>query len=219
MGTTATTHSRTDDQRPCRLRAHQAWRPTPPKDGWIVVPDEQAASVGSLLARFHDAARTYSIPAEAQWRRGLTPGLGHTVVCHNDPVVGYVVFRGGQAVALIDFDFAGPNDPIRDLAIAAQHWVPLGDPIDVIAPSPEEWSPSERLRAICRAYGLPSARRRLLLDLVDNYLERGREGVLSRVRAGDERFVAYWEAGLGDRLVRALVWLRRERDSLMRGVT
>ena len=191
--------------------------PEPPADGWVVVPDEQARSVGALLARFHRAARTFSIPAGAHWKGGFTPGLRHTVVCHNDPVVGNVVFRDGYAVALIDFDFAGPNDPLRDLAIAVQHWVPLGDPSDLLGASGS--SPFERLDATCRAYGLPATRRGRLLDLVDSYLERGRDGVSARVRAGDGRFVAYWAAGLGDRLTRALVWLRRERASLMRGVT
>jgi thiamine kinase-like enzyme len=50
-----------------------------------------------------------------QWR------LSPSIVCHNDPVVGNIVPRGKVAVALIDSDFAGPNDPLRDLAIAAQH--------------------------------------------------------------------------------------------------
>jgi hypothetical protein len=54
------------------------------------------------------------------------------------------------------------------------------------------------------------------LDLVDDYLERGRHGVLPRVEAGQERFVAYWDAGLGDRLERALQWFRAERDPLER---
>jgi hypothetical protein len=47
--------------------------PEPPADGWIVVPDEQAASVGSLLARFHGAARTFPVPKGANWQ---PPGGG-----------------------------------------------------------------------------------------------------------------------------------------------
>jgi len=84
--------------------------PEPPSDGWIVVSTARAVSVGLLLARFHHAARTFTIPKDAKWRGGFTPGVEHTVVCHNDPVIGNVVFRGDEAVALIDFDFAGPND-------------------------------------------------------------------------------------------------------------
>jgi thiamine kinase-like enzyme len=174
-------------------------------------------SVGSLLARFHRAAQTYRIPRDATWRGGFTPGVEHTIVCHNDPVVGNVVFRGEEAVALIDFDFAGPNDPVWDLAIAAQHWVPLGDPADVLASA--GWSPSDRLDGICEAYGLPDKLRSHLIDLIEDYLERGRLGVQARVRGGDPRFVAYWEAGLGNRLLRALRWLRDEGGFLRGKVT
>ncbi len=187
--------------------------PEPPSGGWIVVTDGRAASVATLLARFHRAARTFFIRDDAIWQGGFTPGLRHTVVCHNDPVVGNVVFRGDDAVALIDFDFAGPNDPMRDLAIAAQHWVPLADPDDLLGSV--DWSPSARLHAMCDNYGLRRDDRARLLDVVDSYLERGRQGVQARVNAGESRFVAYWQAGLGERLARALQWLRRERESLL----
>jgi thiamine kinase-like enzyme len=116
-------------------------------------------------------------------------------------------------VALIDFDFAGPNDPLRDLAIAAQHWVPLADPTDMTG-LPAGWSPTDRFRAMNEAYRLPPGESGRLLDLVEVYLERGHNGVLARVEAGEERFVAYWHAGLGDRLQRALMWLRSERHAL-----
>lgn len=186
--------------------------PAPPTGGWLVVSDERARSVGDLLARFHRAARTFVIPEDARWQGGFTPGLTHRMVCHNDPAVGNVVFRGEEAVALIDFDFAGPNDALRDLAIAVQHWVPLGDPSDVMAAP--EWSPRLRLHAMCDAYSLEVSEVPRLLDLVEDYLERGRQGVRARVERGDQRFLAYWEAGLGDRLLRALQWLRTQRDDL-----
>jgi len=54
-----------------------------------------------------------------------------------------------------------------------------------------------------------------VIDLVDTYLERGHEGVRARVEAGQQRFIAYWEAGLGERLARALDWLRAERRALV----
>ena len=109
------------------------------------------------------------------------------------------LFRRELAVGLIDFDFAGPNDPPRDLAIAVQHWVPLADPADLLDP-PSGWSATSRLAAMLDAYSLSDASMARLLDLVDAYLEQGRLGVLARVEAGQERFIAYWNAGFGDRL-------------------
>lgn len=178
-----------------------------------MVSAERVASVGALLARFHRAAATFMFKPADEWRGGRTVGVSHSIVCHNDPGVGNVVFDGACAKALIDFDFAGPNDPLRDLAIAAQHWVPLGDRNDMLAPldAPQP----ERLRLICDAYGVASRQLSRLLDLVEMYLEHGRRGVLARVAAGEARFVAYWDAGLGDRLARALAWLRAERATLL----
>lgn len=187
--------------------------PEPPEGGWPVVSETRAASVADLLARFHAAARDFVPPAGAHWNGGFSAGLEPLMVCHNDPAVGNVVFRGDHAVGLIDFDFAGPNDPLRDLAIAVQHWVPLADPTDLLDP-PTGWSATSRLAAMCDSYGLDDRSVGRLLDLVDLYLERGRQGVLARVQAGQERFIAYWNAGLGDRLERALTWLRSQRASL-----
>ena len=79
------------------------------------------------------------------------------------------------------------------------------------------WSPTGRLVAMCDSYGVGTQDLDRLFDLVDAYLERGRAGVLARVEAGQERFVAYWNSGLGDRLERALVWLREERRGLIDG--
>ncbi len=187
--------------------------PEPPAGGWPVVSADRAASVGGLLSHFHRAAHSFVPAPDARWNGGSTPGVEPLMICHNDPVVGNVVFQGETAMALIDFDFAGPNDPIRDIAIAAQHWVPLADPADLVE-APSIWDPGERLRAMCQTYGLAGTSTPRLLDLVDDYLLRGREGVLARVKAGRPRFVAYWEAGLGDRLGRALTWLRSERPTL-----
>ncbi len=178
-----------------------------------MVSADRAASVGGLLSHFHRAAHSFVPAPDARWNGGSTPGVEPLMICHNDPVVGNVVFQGETAMALIDFDFAGPNDPIRDIAIAAQHWVPLADPADLVE-APSIWDPGERLRAMCQTYGLADTSTPRLLDLVDDYLLRGREGVLARVKAGRPRFVAYWEAGLGDRLGRALTWLRSERPTL-----
>lgn len=133
--------------------------PEPPGGGWPVVSDARAVSVADLLAHFHAAARSFVPPPWARWRGGFTPGLVHSTVCHNDPVVGNVVFRGDRAVALIDFDFAGPNDPLRDLPIAVQHWVPLADPEDFSDPVPG-WSPVGRFNGMSEAYGLDPRRER-----------------------------------------------------------
>jgi thiamine kinase-like enzyme len=51
------------------------------------------------------------------------------VICHNDVCLENVVFRGGLAVALLDFDFAAPGRPTFDSAAFARMCVPVDDDI------------------------------------------------------------------------------------------
>ena len=63
--------------------------------------------------------------------RTSTTSGSDALVCHNDLCVENVVVRDGRVVAFIDFDFAAPSDPLLDIAIAARHWVPMRDPLDI----------------------------------------------------------------------------------------
>jgi thiamine kinase-like enzyme len=49
------------------------------------------------------------------------------MICHNDVCLENVVFRDGEAVALLDFDFAAPGRPLFDLAAFARMCVPIDD--------------------------------------------------------------------------------------------
>jgi hypothetical protein len=98
--------------------------PQPPDGGWPVVSDQRLGSVAKLLRGFHDASATFDPPPDARWQGGAQAPFDGTMICHNDPVVGNVVFTRDQAIALIDFDYAGPSDPIWDLC----HRRPALDP-------------------------------------------------------------------------------------------
>ena len=54
----------------------------------------------------------------------------------------------------------------------------------------------------------PAATLSLVLMRAATYLERGRRGVERRVEMGEQAFVDYRQAGLGDRLIRAAEWVR-----------
>jgi aminoglycoside phosphotransferase (APT) family kinase protein len=76
-----------------------------------------------------------------------------------------IVARDGMPVALIDWEFAGPVDPVVELAQACWLNAKLHD--DVVAeidglPSFEERA--RQARAIVEAYGLPAAERRSFVD-------------------------------------------------------
>ncbi|QEW04917.1 phosphotransferase [Microbacterium lushaniae] len=118
------------------------------------------ASVGSLLRRLHEVSAAVSFDASARWPHLLSDPEGGAILCHNDVCPGNVVFRGGRAVALIDFDMAAPGRPVWDLAMAARYWVPMhyrgtGSPsaaTDV----------ARRLRILADGYGLSKPERRQL---------------------------------------------------------
>jgi thiamine kinase-like enzyme len=167
------------------------------------------------LREFHTASATFEPPAGAIWQGGAPTPFDGAFVCHNDPVLGNVVFRDCTAIALLDFDYAGLSDPIWDAAIAAQHWVPLAHPVDFVGQGRDEWNAAKRLAAYCDAYRLPRDQLSRLLDAVATYLQRGRRGVERRVELREQAFVDYWQAGLGDRLIRAAEWVREHRHLLI----
>ncbi|GGR70472.1 hypothetical protein GCM10010169_12610 [Micromonospora fulviviridis] len=71
----------------------------PPR--WQRFTDDQVGQAARLLRRLHDATRD------------LAPTLGGEVICHHDPGPNNTVFRDGQPIAFIDFDFAAPGDPLE----------------------------------------------------------------------------------------------------------
>lgn len=82
-----------------------------------------------------------------------SPGL----VSHNDVYPANLVFRGGRAAALIDFDLAGPGSAVWDFAAAARSLVPLQDEADVT--DSRAGRALDRFRILLDASGLPRAER------------------------------------------------------------
>lgn len=134
---------------------------------WI--DDEVITSVGTLLRRYHDAARSFTPLPGARWQPTSIPTTG-TLVCHNDLYLGNVVFRDRQAVGIIDFDFAHPADPLWDLAMAAWHWLSL-----LVAPGHDLVGElPRRLRLLVTAYGTDPRRRQDILAIIINLGHRMR---------------------------------------------
>jgi hypothetical protein len=181
-----------DDDGRERLRFIRGEVATPPYPEWAQT-DEALASVARLLHRFHDASRRFVPDATDTWSDEMADPDGGTVVCHNDVCLENVVFRKGEAVGLLDFDFAAPGDPVFDLASFARMCVPIDDDSRVRFGWALVDLPS-RLRLVADAYGLDGRGRTRLLDHLDGSIERGGQFVLRRVEAGDRNFIAMWES-------------------------
>ena len=132
-----------------------------------------AAAVGTLLRALHDATASYRPPPGAVWFpwHGRDLGGPERVVGHCDVAPWNIVARDGLPVALIDWETAGPVDPLVELAQASWLNAKLHD--DVVAELeglPPLAERAAQLRAIVDGYGLPAARRRGFVDRIIEFV-------------------------------------------------
>ena len=99
-----------------------------PYQDWALT-DEALVSVAELLRRYHDAVASFDAAGHT-WPAFVPAEFRDGLVSHNDPNLDNVIFSGGRAVALIDFDLAGPGSAVWDVACAARLWAPLRDERD-----------------------------------------------------------------------------------------
>jgi Phosphotransferase enzyme family len=83
-------------------------------------------AIGDWLRRFHDAQRGFTPDPALPWRRygGRALREGEVVV-HHDVAPYNTIRRLDGGLTVIDWDFAGPGDPVEDLAFSAWQWIPL----------------------------------------------------------------------------------------------
>jgi hypothetical protein len=176
-----------------------------------------AAAVGRLLRDLHEATASYRPPPGAVWFGWHARDLGGParVVGHCDVAPWNIVARDGMPVALIDWEFAGPVDPLVELAQAAWLNAKLHD--DVVAEIeglPPLAERARQLRAIVDAYGLSAGERRGFLDRIVEYVvsdtanEADEAGVTPETTAHP---VALWAMAWR---ARAAAWIVRNRRPL-----
>jgi len=179
--------------------------PVPPYPDWSQT-DDALASVARLLRSLHEAASRFD-PGELTWDHSLADPAGGTLLCHNDVCPENVVFRGGVAVALIDFEFAAPGRPIYDLAHLGRLCVPIEDEIDQVRLGWRSADRAARLRIVADAYGLDPADRARLPAAMDDAIGRVEVAVRRSVEAGDPNAVAMWSrTGGAERYHRRRRW-------------
>jgi len=184
--------------------------PCPPYPEWSVT-DEALASTAVLLRRFHDATVGFDGRGDRTWDREMARAAEGEVICHHDVCLENVVFRGGVAVALLDFDFAAPGTRMWDIASFARMCVPIDSPEDARRIRPSVGDPFRRLRLVADAYGLPSDRTELV-DLLGEQTSAGGWFVKRRVDAGDAAFTRMWnETGGAERYDRRRDWFDAHR--------
>ncbi len=186
--------------------------PLPPFPEWAQ-SDDVLVSITRLMKSLHDASETIDLSGD-RWSNEMADPAGGPVFCHNDVCLENVVFRDGEAVGLIDFDFAAPGRRVFDLASFARMCVPVDDEINS---AKNGWVPSDRprrLRLVADSYGLNAAGRSDLIDLLAGSIAKGGEFVLRHVEAGEPGFVTMWnEMGGMERFDRRRGWWATARPA------
>ena len=173
--------------------------------------DNALVSVADLLRRYHQAAASFD-PAGYDWPRPVPARYRTGLVSHNDVYPANLVFRGGRAVALIDFDLAGPGSAAWDFAAAARSLVPLLDEADVA--DGRRGRALERFRSLLAASGLPRADRRLVAEAVLANHDWTYAIVTDAAAAGHQGFADHWRA-VAPVATRARRWCQRHRRDLL----
>src|SRR5699024_10432773 len=109
------------------------------------------------------------------------------IICHNDPGAYNWIIQSGHFVAMIDWDLAGPGDPIDDLAFLCWAAIPLY----------RETPPAEvarRLELVVDTYAecgpmtlLDAVERRMVTatERIADGIERGDPGMLQLATRGE----------------------------------
>jgi Ser/Thr protein kinase RdoA (MazF antagonist) len=120
--------------------------------------DDALVAVGRMVRRLHDASRGF-VPRHTEYRFHPHPPRAGEIVCHGDLGPWNTVYLDGVPVAFIDWDAAGPREPLVDLAAAAQAFVPLA-PEERLRQAGFDPAPNlgARLRLFLDAYGLDEPR-------------------------------------------------------------
>lgn len=144
-----------------------------------VVLDTVLVEAVEWLRRYHDVVEGFRPDEPLRWRgTGEEPVelAPDQVICHHDPGAYNWIIQSGHFVAMIDWDMAGPGDPIDDLAFLVWTGVPLYRDIGA-----EETA--RRLDLVVEAYGEWGPRR--LLDAVVERMTTAAERIAAGIARGD----------------------------------
>ena len=184
-------------------------------DGWArIVPDEGLRAFARFLRAYHDSTVDFVMPPGGRWAftdRSARPG---EVICHGDFGPWNVVWDGLRPVGLIDFDFAGPGDPLLDVAYALEYSAPFRSDEDALRwhsfPAPPDRR--HRIAVFADAYGLANSH-----GLVDAVIDR-QSLTVADVRAiadaGVEPQVSWVKQGYLEEMATRIAWSRENRHML-----
>ncbi|MDF2725376.1 MAG: aminoglycoside phosphotransferase [Paenibacillus sp.] len=192
-------------------------------DGEFVHPgpwsDSALEMVGDMVRKLHDASLAFIPAADAVWKPWFLRDMGGVsqVYSHGDIAPWNMVTRDGDPLALIDWEFAGPVDPMMELARVCWLFPQLHDddvaervglpPLDVRA---------RQLRLLVDAYGLDRAQRGQLFERIVEVVVRETAEEAIEQGVTPESQGPLW--GIAWR-ARAAAWILRHRTELQHALS
>ena len=192
--------------------------------------DAALVAAGTWMRDFHAAAASFVPPPDAHWSGGRDEVRPGEVVGHHDAAPYNAVWnpgptpedpQAGQLVGFVDWDLAGPAEPLRDLAFTVLTWVPL-TAHDVAA---ADGFPSgagavaeraRRLRLLLRAYGWSGGTGAVLAAVHRRAVEHA-AGLRAAAAGGYAPAVALVAEGVADDFERAAAQLDADAPELLAG--
>ncbi len=189
-----------------------------PRPEWIA-DESRLRSVARLLRRYDDAASSFVAPpgvtAQVEVQPGLPPApdAPPELAGHLDVTQENVVFVGGEAVALIDFDLARPATRVDEVYNALIWWGQLSDPQDRDGWLREADVP-RRCRLFADAYGMTEPDRGRLTEVALLRSRRSWHVMKDRAEKHGGGWAAMWEAGIGDAILRRERWITQHAKDI-----
>jgi hypothetical protein len=181
--------------------------------GWEkIVPEDGLRTFARFLRRYHDATAGFEPPfPNAPWAFRSGAAGPNEVICHGDFGPWNVVWRGDEPVGLLDFDFAGPADPLMDVTGALEYAAPFCDDEECVRwhAYPDPPNRRRRIEIFADAYGL--SRTEGLVDAVIRRQELGMYQVRTLAARGFEPQRTWVRGGVLNQLADRVRWSRDNR--------
>jgi hypothetical protein len=182
----------------------------------LVASDEAVAAVAQLLRRYHDIVAGWRPEVPPVWYDAqVGTGRDDQLVCHGDVGPWNLVWRGGQLVGLIDWEYATIGTRRTDIAYALHYLAPFRDRTYWQGTLGLRNRPRRRHRmsVFAEAYGIAVDD-----QLIDEVIDSQQAGVqmmitlAERGRLRQRRLIADGEL---DRELRAVTWTADRRDKFL----
>lgn len=183
--------------------------------------DEQSLfGIGKLIRDLHSAADSFIIPADAIWREwhGRKIGSNKKTVGHCDTGPWNILLANDSSLALIDWEVAGPVDPLVDLAqccwLNAQlHDDDVADQVG-LAPLKDR---ARHLRCILDGYGLPRNSREDFIETMIEFAvhDSANQAIEANVTPQTMDYSSLW--GITWR-TRSAAWMMRNKSILRNAI-